>query len=36
MRVAWINRAGLPRETLPSAPDFELKSLTDLLPLLGL
>jgi len=36
MRVAWINRGGLPHETLPFSPDFELKSLSDLLPLLGL
>lgn len=36
MRVAWINRLGLPRETLPSPPDFEIKSLSELPPLLGL
>jgi 2-haloacid dehalogenase len=29
-RVAWCNRAGLPRERLPGAPEAELRSLTEL------
>jgi 2-haloacid dehalogenase len=35
MRVAWCNRAGLPRERLPGAPDFEIRALAELPPLLG-
>ena len=35
-RVAWINRLGQTRETLPSPPDFELKSLSEIPALLGL
>ncbi|MBM3549159.1 MAG: haloacid dehalogenase type II [Alphaproteobacteria bacterium] len=34
-RVAWVNRTGLPRETLPASPDFEIKSLSELSSLLG-
>ncbi len=29
-RVAWCNRAGLPRERLPGAPEIELRSLAEL------
>jgi 2-haloacid dehalogenase len=29
-RVAWCNRAGLPRERLPGAPEIELRSLGEL------
>jgi 2-haloacid dehalogenase len=36
LRVAWLNRGGLTRETIPSPPDFEIRSLSDLPPLLGL
>lgn len=35
-RVAWINRFGQRRERLPDAPDAELKTLSELPPLLGL
>jgi 2-haloacid dehalogenase len=33
--VAWINRTGLPAETLPHAPDAEVKSLAELIHLVG-
>ncbi len=29
-RVAWINRSGLPPERLPDAPEWELRSLSEL------
>ncbi len=35
-RVAWVNRHGLARETLPAQPDVEIKSLTEIPALLGL
>jgi 2-haloacid dehalogenase len=35
-RVAWVNRSGQVRESLPAPPDFEIRRLADLLPLLGL
>lgn len=35
-RVAWVNRHGLARETLPAQPDFEIKNLSDIPALLGL
>lgn len=35
-RVAWVNRHGLTRETLPAQPDVEIKSLTEIPALLGL
>lgn len=35
-RVAWVNRYGQRRERLPGAPDVELKSLSELPPVLGL
>jgi 2-haloacid dehalogenase len=35
MRAAWCNRAGLPCERLPGAPDFEIRALTELPALLG-
>ena len=34
--VAWINRFAQPRESLPAAPQAEVRSLADLPPLLGL
>jgi len=34
-RVAWVNRAGQPRERLPAQPDAELRTLAELPPLLG-
>ncbi len=34
MRVVWCNRYGQRRERLPGAPDFEIKTLTELLGLL--
>lgn len=36
LRVAWCNRAGLPRERLGEGPDAEMGSLADLPALLGL
>jgi 2-haloacid dehalogenase len=36
MRVVWCNRYGQRRERLPGAPDFELRSLAELPPLLGI
>lgn len=33
-KVAWLNRAGAPRETLPTGPKAELRSLAELAPLL--
>jgi 2-haloacid dehalogenase len=35
MRTVWCNRAGLPRERLPGAPDAEIRSLTELPALLA-
>jgi 2-haloacid dehalogenase len=35
MRVVWCNRYGQKAERLPGSPDFEVKTLTDLLPLVG-
>jgi 2-haloacid dehalogenase len=35
MRVVWCNRYGQRRERLPGAPDFEVRSLDELLALLG-
>ncbi len=35
-RVAWANRHGLTRETIPAQPDFEIKSLAEIPALLGL
>ena len=35
-RVAWVNRFGQPAERLPGPADAELKSLSELPPLLGL
>ena len=35
-RGAWLNRGGLPRETLPPAPDVEISSLAELPGLLGI
>ena len=35
-RVAWVNRHGQTRETLPAQPDVEIKSLTEIPALLGL
>lgn len=34
-RVAWLNRAGLPRERLPAGPAAEVDSLSALVPLVG-
>jgi len=34
-KVAWVNRAGAPRERLPSGPDAVLASLDDLPDLIG-
>jgi 2-haloacid dehalogenase len=34
MRVVWCNRYGQPRERLPGAPDFEVRTLAELPPLL--
>lgn len=36
LRVAWLNRAGLPREPLPGPPWAELRSLRELPERLGL
>jgi len=33
--VAWVNRAGAPRDVLPAGPDAEVPDLTGLLGLLG-
>lgn len=35
-RVAWVNRHGQTRETLPAQPDVEIKSLSEIPALLGL
>lgn len=35
MRVVWCNRYGQKRERLPGAPDFEVKTLAELPPLVG-
>jgi 2-haloacid dehalogenase len=35
MRVVWCNRYGQPRERLPGAPDFEIRTLAELPALLG-
>jgi 2-haloacid dehalogenase len=35
MRVVWCNRYGQPRERLPGAPDFEIRTLAELPRLLG-
>ncbi len=35
-RVVWVNRAALPVENLPAAPDFEIRTLAELPALLGL
>jgi 2-haloalkanoic acid dehalogenase type II len=34
LRVAWLNRSGRPRRPGVPAPDFEIRDLTELLPLL--
>lgn len=34
-RVAWINRAGEPRDRLPAAPELELKDLSQLPEIVG-
>jgi 2-haloacid dehalogenase len=36
MRVVWCNRYRAPRERLPGAPDYEITTLAELPPLLGL
>jgi len=36
MKVVWCNRSGAPRERLPGAPDYEVKSLAELPALLGI
>ena len=36
LRVVWCNRHRQPRERLPGAPDFEIQSLAELPPLLGI
>jgi 2-haloacid dehalogenase len=36
LRVVWCNRYRQPRERLPGAPDFEIYSLAELPPLLGI
>jgi 2-haloacid dehalogenase len=36
LRVVWCNRYRQPRERLPGAPDFEIRSLAELPPLLGI
>jgi len=35
MRVVWCNRYGQRPERLPGKPDFEVKNLSELLPLVG-
>jgi 2-haloacid dehalogenase len=35
MRVVWCNRYGQPRERLPGAPDFEIRTLAELPGFLG-
>jgi 2-haloacid dehalogenase len=35
MKVIWCNRYGQRRERLPGGPDYEVKSLAELLPLVG-
>jgi 2-haloacid dehalogenase len=35
MKVVWCNRYGQRRERLPGTPDFEVKSLTELLAIVG-
>ena len=35
MKVVWCNRYGAPRERLPGAPDFEIKTLQELPTLVG-
>ena len=35
MRVVWCNRYGQRRERLPGSPDFEIRTLAELPPLLG-
>jgi len=34
-KVVWVNRFGQVRERLPDQPDFEVKSLTELPPIVG-
>jgi len=36
LTVVWCNRYRQPRERLPGAPDFEIQSLAELPPLLGI
>ncbi len=36
LRVVWCNRYGQRRERLPGAPDFEIRTLAELPPLLGI
>jgi 2-haloacid dehalogenase len=36
MRVVWCNRYGQPPERLPGLPDGEIRSLSELPPMLGL
>jgi 2-haloacid dehalogenase len=36
LSVVWCNRYRQPRERLPGAPDFEIHSLAELPPLLGI
>jgi len=35
LRVAWCNRTGQPPERIPDSPDAEIRSLSELPPLLG-
>ena len=35
MRVVWCNRYGQRRERLPGKPDFEIRTLAELPPLLA-
>ncbi len=35
LRVVWCNRCGQPKERLPGAPDREIRTLSELPPLLG-
>ena len=35
-QVAWANRFGQPREHMPGSPSAEIKTLTELPPLLGI
>ncbi len=35
-QVAWVNRFGQPRKHMPGSPSAEIKTLTELPPLLGI